>query len=922
MTQQESWPLQTTSSESVDEAWLRSVQIGRLCPVSTPMGQVPLVYCDWTASGRALSCVERLVSEEVLELYGNTHTAASACGAQSSAYVAEARQAVGEYVRARTTGKSSEDVVLFAGNGATGACCQLVGILGVDPDWTVLVGPYEHHSNLLPWRESGAAVRSVGGDEARGLDLDDLARQLEEVQGSSKILGAFSAASNATGRRTDVAAATAVLRAKGALSVWDFATMAPHAAPSASLVDACFFSCHKFLGGVGAPGVLVVKKRLVSASRPPTTPGGGTVFYATRSSHRFVSNRVEREQGGTPNVPGIVRAGAAVRIAARLAHVPLRSVFLAELDGAEWPPSLRLLGARGTDATHLPVFAFMVRCGARWLHHHFVCQLLNDLFGIQCRGGCQCAGPYAHSLLGLDEPLIERALLAHKDSEVLRPGFVRLSLGTSYAHNSPAELRYAARSLALVARYGWRLLPSYRLDSRTGEWRHASRFSKPLGDDRRWFSNALFRQSPRQAASPFSDDDLGRFLAEGERRLRSGQLPTASDRSPLDDALEPLRWFVTPAEASRRMVAEPDALEWRADSSLCGPVRCPVPGRVDVAASALSPEARAAIETAAGATDERLAKKPLRGEAPERSAREGNGPAPPEAPTRVVATLAASKRVKPPKKLLKAVGQAVLDWRLIEEGDKILLGLSGGKDSLSLLHILLHLQRVAPVAFDVACATIDPVTPSFDPSPLIPYVRGLGVPYFYLRDHIVDYAQQIGPASLCSYCARMKRGALYSCALEQGYNKLALGQHLDDLAESFVMNAFHNGTLRSMRAKYVADNGVCVIRPLVYAREDLTADFARSANLPVIGENCPACFEEPKERARTKKLLHKEETIFPDVFNSLRKCLLPLMDDAATEALKNFHLEREESGRRGRRSSRRRSSEGPEQRSGGGSEEE
>ena len=154
------------------------------------------------------------------------------------------------------------------------------------------------------------------------------------------------------------------------------------------------------------------------------------------------------------------------------------------------------------------------------------------------------------------------------------------------------------------------------------------------------------------------------------------------------------------------------------------------------------------------------------------------------------------------------------------------------------------------ISFELACATVAPVTPSFDPSPLIPYVRALGVPYFYLRDHIVDYAGAVKPTSLCAYCARMKRGALYTCAAREGYNVLALAQHLDDLAESFVMGALHNGQLRTMRAKYVAERGVTVIRPLVYVREHVTRAFARDAGLPVINENCPACFEEPKERAR------------------------------------------------------------------------
>ena len=162
---------------------------------------------------------------------------------------------------------------------------------------------------------------------------------------------------------------------------------------------------------------------------------------------------------------------------------------------------------------------------------------------------------------------------------------------------------------------------------------------------------------------------------------------------------------------------------------------------------------------------------------------------------------------------------------------------------------------------------------------------GSGRRYFYLRDHIVTYAETVRPTSLCAYCARMKRGALYSCAAKEGYNVLALAQHLDDLAESFLMSALHNGHIRTMRAHYLADRGIRVIRPLVYARERLTRDFARAARLPVVNENCPACFEEPKERARVKKLLAREESIFPNIYGALRRALRPLMDDGVYAAI-------------------------------------
>jgi tRNA(Ile)-lysidine synthase TilS/MesJ len=250
--------------------------------------------------------------------------------------------------------------------------------------------------------------------------------------------------------------------------------------------------------------------------------------------------------------------------------------------------------------------------------------------------------------------------------------------------------------------------------------------------------------------------------------------------------------------------------------------------------------------------------------------------------------------VQPPKKMMRLITQAVLQWDMLKDGDKLLLGLSGGKDSLSLLHCLMEIQRKLPIKFEIEVCTIDPMTPSFDPSPLIPYVESLGLKHHYIRDDIVSRANSSGKdgkivTSLCSYCARMKRGNLYACARSNNCNKLVLAQHLDDCAESFMMSLMHNGFLRTMKANYKIDAGdLSVIRPMVYCRESLMTDFAKSVNLPVINENCPACFEEPKERARIKKLLNREETLFPNFYDNIRHSLIPLMHDDSSAILKCY----------------------------------
>ncbi len=235
----------------------------------------------------------------------------------------------------------------------------------------------------------------------------------------------------------------------------------------------------------------------------------------------------------------------------------------------------------------------------------------------------------------------------------------------------------------------------------------------------------------------------------------------------------------------------------------------------------------------------------------------------------------------PPKSLLRKVGRAIADYRMIRDGDRILLGVSGGKDSLSLLQILRHLQRHAPVRFELAVLTVDPEVEGFDPTGLTDWYDSLGVRWHYERQAIMEQAREhMRGDSFCSYCSRMKRGILYNCCRAHGYNVLALAQHLDDLAESFLMSAFRGGQLRTMKAHYINDAGdLRVIRPLVYARERQTASYAHDAALPVVPDSCPACFSAPTEREHMRQLLLAEERRNPQLFASLLRAMRPLMDE-------------------------------------------
>jgi tRNA 2-thiocytidine biosynthesis protein TtcA len=259
------------------------------------------------------------------------------------------------------------------------------------------------------------------------------------------------------------------------------------------------------------------------------------------------------------------------------------------------------------------------------------------------------------------------------------------------------------------------------------------------------------------------------------------------------------------------------------------------------------------------------------------------------------------KALIPPKSLMRPVGRAIRDFDMIREGDRILVGLSGGKDSLSLVHVLLHLQQYAPVRFEVAALTVDPQVEGFEPARLKPYLAELGVSYFFEAEPIMEMAKEhMGKPSYCAFCSRIKRGIMYRVLRDEGYNVLALGQHLDDLAESFLMSAFHGGQLRTMKASYQNDAGdVRIIRPLVYVRERQTAAFAEAANLPVIPDSCPACFSMPTQRQHMKELLAAEEASNKQLFKSLLTTLRPLMAEDYYQAAEDAPVEDEKAEQKG-----------------------
>lgn len=448
---------------------LREGLIGKTSVVEGPFGPKPILYCDYTASGRALRQVEDVVMEEVLPYYANSHTEASYCGARMTAMRRAARKVV-----ARGCGAGPEHAVIFCGSGATAGINRLVHLLGVASAVArgerplVLLGPYEHHSNILPWRESGAEVRPLPEAPAGGPALDVLADALAQADGRL-VIGAFSAASNVTGKRTDIARVTRMLRDAGARSVWDYAASGPYVpiamTPEAGAkIDAIVLSPHKFVGGPASSGVLVLRRDAAVEDRP-SWPGGGTVSFVSPEGHDYLGSIEAREEAGTPNVIGDIRAALAftVKEAAGLDRIAERGLELRDMALAAFraEPRIELLGDPGGDS--LPILSFRLHDGEGALvHHQFVTRLLSDLHGVQVRGGCACAGPYVHDLLGIDAEASQRmreAIAAGNEAE--KPGFVRMNL--SYLLTD-AEVRRAIDAVLDVAARAAEFLPLYEVD--------------------------------------------------------------------------------------------------------------------------------------------------------------------------------------------------------------------------------------------------------------------------------------------------------------------------------------------------------------------------------------------------------------------------------------------------------------------------
>jgi hypothetical protein len=320
--------------------------------------------------------------------------------------------------------------------------------------------------------------------------------------------------------------------------------------------DAVFISPHKFVGGPGTPGVLVARRQLLT-NRVPDVVGGGTVAYVNPDEHRYLDDPVHREEGGTPAIIESIRAGLVFQLkqAVGVPTIKEHEESYWRRAAAAWAgnSAIQLLG--NTRSDRLSIVSFVIRRpGGRYLHHNFVVALLSDLFGIQSRGGCSCAGPYGHRLLGID---IERSHEFETEithgCEGIKPGWTRVSFNYFISED---VFQYLVDAVDLVATHGWKLLPEYRFEPASGLWRHRRGPVEPpmrlahIGYDPA--TGDMLRPPLHDQRAP--ESALAEYLSIARRTLEDaaewsgGELPA----SQVSSEFEHLRWFDLPAASLTR----------------------------------------------------------------------------------------------------------------------------------------------------------------------------------------------------------------------------------------------------------------------------------------------------------------------------------------------------------------------------------
>jgi selenocysteine lyase/cysteine desulfurase len=404
-----------------------------------------ILYFDYTASGLAYKKIENKISK-VLKTYANTHSEVSSNAVKTNEYYENARKSLRKSLKV-----GDEFYILPCGTGTTGAIKKFQELLGLYiPPMTkkrlkisvdksalplVLVGPYEHHSNEVSFREALCELKRIPLDGSDNIDIKELEEILQKSKGR-EIIASFNVASNVTGILSDYKNIYKLVKSYGGIVALDGAAASPHMNIDSNFYDALFLSPHKLLGGVGSSGVLVIKKELCKDNVIPTFAGGGTVEYVSRSAQTYNTDFEKREDAGTPAIIQFIRASFAYELRDEIglenitrAENELKCYFGSRVERME---NVELYCNHVQEK--LPIFSLNIKN----VNPYIAAKILSERYGIQVRAGCNCAGPYGHDLMGLEDD----------DNLLSKPGWIRITLHFTHTKEDVDKLLEAISDIA------------------------------------------------------------------------------------------------------------------------------------------------------------------------------------------------------------------------------------------------------------------------------------------------------------------------------------------------------------------------------------------------------------------------------------------------------------------------------------------
>lgn len=488
----------TTTLEDYFQSFREQV-IGQGHEFVTPYGVKPIVYADWTASGRMYHPIEKLMQEEIAPFVGNTHTETTVTGKSMTMAYHQAKEIIKEHV-----GAAHSDVLISSNSGMTGVVNKFQRILGfkVHEKYMDLINlpeeirpivfcsHMEHHSNQTSWLETIADVAVIKPTADGLVDLDHLKVLLQQYRKRKTKIAAITSCSNVTGIKTPYHEIAEIMHLHGGLCFVDFACSAPYIdinmRPENKLrhLDAIYFSPHKFLGGPGSSGILIFDPTLYK-NRVPDNPGGGTVDWTNPwGEHKYIEQIEAREDGGTPSFLQTMRVALSIRLKEQMEveKILQREKELLDIiwERMDKIPNLHILADNLRD--RLGVVSFYIED----LHYNLGVKILNDRFGVQVRGGCSCAGTYGHYLLDVSQQfsrsITTRISIGDLSS---KPGWIRLSIHPVMTNE---EVIYLMDAVEELSKNHQTWAADYEYNACTNEFEYIHPHSDETEIVQKWFS--------------------------------------------------------------------------------------------------------------------------------------------------------------------------------------------------------------------------------------------------------------------------------------------------------------------------------------------------------------------------------------------------------------------------------------------------